>query len=82
MSPNQSGAGGQRRLSARHYEILVRGPIGPAMLGAFPMLTARRRGSNTCLAGSLADGAALYGLIHQLEALGLELLELRSELLP
>jgi hypothetical protein len=52
------------------------------MLGAFPMLTARRRGSDTCLAGSLADGAALYGVIHQLEALGLELLELRSELPP
>ena len=28
--------------------------------------------------GTLADQSALYGVIHQLEALGLEVLEIRS----
>jgi len=63
---------------ARHYEIRVRGPIGPTMLQAFPTLTARSRGEDTMLSGTLADQCALYGVIHQLEALGLELLEIRS----
>ena len=30
------------------------------------------------LSGSLPDQSALYGVIHELEALGLELLEIRS----
>jgi hypothetical protein len=61
----------------RHYEIRVRGPIGPMMLVAFPELTARKRGKDTVLCGSLHDQSALYGVLHQLEALGLELLEVR-----
>jgi hypothetical protein len=48
------------------------------MLQAFPTLTARRRGEDTVLSGTLADQPALYGVIHQLEALGLQLLEIRS----
>jgi hypothetical protein len=59
------------------YEIRVRGPIGPTMMQAFPALTATRSGHDTVLTGSLADQCALYGVIYQLEALGLELLEIR-----
>ena len=59
------------------YEIRVRGPIGPTIMQAFPTLTATRSGHDTLLAGSLPDQAALYGMIHQLEALGLQLLEIR-----
>lgn len=61
------------------YEVRVRGPIGPTILEAFPLLSARRAGTDTVLAGRLPDQSALYGLIHQLEALGLELLEVRSQ---
>ena len=61
----------------QYREIRVRGPIGPTMLEAFPTLTARRVGEDTLLCGPIADQSALYGVIHQLEALGLELLELR-----
>jgi hypothetical protein len=61
----------------RYYEIRVRGPIGPTMLAAFPELTARKRREDTVLCGSLHDQSALYGVLHQLEALGLELLEVR-----
>ena len=63
---------------SRHYEIRIRGAIGPTLLEAFPELRARRAGPDTVLSGPLADPSALYGVIHQIEALALELLEVRS----
>jgi monoterpene epsilon-lactone hydrolase len=63
----------------RCYEIRVRRPIGPTMLAAFPEFTASKRGEDTVLCGSLHDQSALYGVLHQLEALGLELLEVRCQ---
>jgi hypothetical protein len=59
------------------YEIRVRGPIGPTMMQAFPTLAASRSGQDTLLVGSIPDQSALYGVIHQLEALGLQLLGIR-----
>jgi hypothetical protein len=59
------------------YEIRIRGWLGETLLGAFPGLRARTQGTDTVLTGQLADQAALYGVLAQLEALGLELLELR-----
>ena len=59
------------------YEIRVRGLLDGILLGAFPDLRAQMRGTETVLTGPLADQAALYGLLAQLEALGLELLEVR-----
>ena len=61
----------------RYYEIHVRGPIGPTIMQAFPTLTATRSGRDTLLTGSLPDQSALYGVINQLETLGLQLLEIR-----
>ena len=61
----------------RRYEIRVRGPIGPTLMQAFPTLSAACSGQDTLLTGSLPDQCALYGVIHQLEALSLELLEIR-----
>jgi hypothetical protein len=61
----------------RHnYEIRVRGHLGPTMLRAFPGLAAQTRDGDTLLSGDLPDQAALYGVLYQIEALGLELLEL------
>jgi hypothetical protein len=59
------------------YEIRVRGQLGGMLLGAFPDLHAQAHGTETVLTGPLADQAALYGLLAQMEALGLELLEVR-----
>ncbi len=59
------------------YEIRVRGLLGGMLLGAFPDLHAQAHGTETVLTGPLADQAALYGLLAQIEALGLELLEVR-----
>jgi uncharacterized protein YbjT (DUF2867 family) len=63
---------------SRQYQIRIRGPIGRTLLEAFPELRARRSGPDTVLSGLLADQSALYGVIHQIEALALELLEVRS----
>ncbi len=60
-----------------NYQIRVRGRLGPRMCAAFPALRAQAQGEDTVLTGSLADQAALYGALAQLEALGLELLEVK-----
>jgi hypothetical protein len=75
MAANGRATGGRQQ---RRYEIRVRGPIGPTMMQAFPTLAAGRSGQDTLLVGSIPDQSALYGVIHQLEALGLQLLEIRS----
>jgi hypothetical protein len=36
------------------------------------------RGGETVLTGSLEDSSAVYGVLAQIEALGLELIELRQ----
>jgi hypothetical protein len=61
----------------QQYAISVRGHLGKTMLSAFPALQAHTRGGDTVLTGTLPDQAALYGVLAQIEALGLELLELR-----
>jgi hypothetical protein len=59
------------------YEVRVRGQLGGMLLGAFPDLLAQAHGTETVLTGPLTDQAALFGLLAQIEALGLELLEVR-----
>jgi hypothetical protein len=59
------------------YEIRVRGHLGAAVLRAFPALHAETRGGDTLLRGAALDQAALYGVLGQAEALGLELIEVR-----
>ena len=59
------------------YRICVRGRLGETIRSAFPALQARASGGDTVLTGPLADRAALYGVLAQLEALGLELVEVR-----
>jgi hypothetical protein len=62
---------------ARQYEIWVRGHLGETMRSAFPALRAEPRGDDTVLAGAIQDQAALHGVLAEIEALGLELLEVR-----
>lgn len=44
---------------------------------AFPALRADTCGDETVLTGMLADAAALYGVLAELEALSIELIEVR-----
>ena len=60
------------------YQIRVRGRLGRTMRTAFADLDAQAQGEDTVLTGAL-DQAALYGVLTQLEALGLELLDVRRE---
>lgn len=66
-----------RLAKAARYEIRVRGVLGETLLSAFPDLEAEARTADTVLAGRLPDQAALHGVLARIEALGLELLEVR-----
>jgi hypothetical protein len=59
------------------YEVCVRGRLGNTLRAAFPAFQAQVRGHDTLLTGELHDHTALYRVLAQIEALGLELLELR-----
>jgi hypothetical protein len=59
----------------QRYRIRVRGRLGETMQIAFPGLDAQTTGADTELTGPLPDRAALYGVLAEIEALGLELLE-------
>jgi hypothetical protein len=60
------------------YAIRIRGRLGATVLSAFPSMVCELRGGETVLTGPLEDRSALFGVIGQIEALGLELLELRQ----
>jgi hypothetical protein len=62
--------------SAR-YAIRIRGHLGATVLSAFPALVPRWRGADTVLTG-LLDRSALYGVLAQIEALGLDLVEIHQ----
>lgn len=62
--------------SAR-YTIRINGHLGATMLSAFPALASQLHGAETVLTGVL-DRSALYGVLHEIEALGLDLLEVRQ----
>ena len=65
------------RAQAAITTLSVRGLLSETLLAAFPTLSAEAHGAETVLAGTLADQAALYGVIAQIEPLGLELIEVR-----
>ena len=58
------------------YVIRIRGRLGATVLFAFPALVPRHHGADTVLTG-LLDRSALYGVLAEIEALGLDLLEVR-----
>ena len=58
-----------------HYQVRVRGRLSETILVAFPDLRVLMLGPETVLAGELSDQAALFGVLHRIEELGLELLE-------
>jgi hypothetical protein len=60
------------------YAIRIKGRLGATALSAFPLMVAEARSGETVLTGSLEDPAALFGVLAQIEALGLELLEVRQ----
>jgi hypothetical protein len=59
------------------YLIRINGHLGVTVLCAFPALAPHHHGAHTVLTG-LLDRSALYGVLSEIEALGLDLLELRK----
>ena len=60
------------------YAIRIRGRLGATALSAFPSMVSELKVSETVLTGLIEDRSALFGVVGQIEALGLELLELRQ----
>ena len=58
------------------YAIRIHGHLGATVLSAFPALVSQRHGADTVLTG-LLDRSALYGVLAEIEALGLDLVEIR-----
>ena len=59
------------------YLIRINGHLGATALSAFPALAPSHHGACTVLTG-LLDRSALYGVLAEIEALGLDLLEVRQ----
>jgi hypothetical protein len=59
------------------YAIRIRGHLGATVLSAFPALVPRHQGADTVLTG-LLDRSALYGVLAEVEALALDLVEIRQ----
>jgi hypothetical protein len=59
------------------YMLRIKGHLGATVLSAFPAMTPRRHGAHTVLTG-LLDRSALYGVLAEIDALGLDLLEIRQ----
>jgi hypothetical protein len=60
------------------YTIRIEGQLGPTALSAFPTMVPELKGGETVLTGLLEDRSAVFGVLEQIDALGLELLELRK----
>jgi hypothetical protein len=69
--------GAQRAPWPRQYQIRVHGRLGETIRSAFPALQVRAEDGDTVLTGVLVDQAALYGVLAEAEALGVELIEVR-----
>lgn len=59
------------------YTIRIKGRLGPTALSAFPTLESAVQCGETVLTGPVEDRSALFGVLGQIEALGLELIEVR-----
>jgi hypothetical protein len=60
------------------YTIRIKGRLGATALSAFPAMVSELIDGETVLTGLLEDQSAVFGVIAQIEALGLELVELRQ----
>jgi hypothetical protein len=59
------------------YQIRVRGRVTAALLESFEGMESEVEPVETVLHGPVEDQAALHGVIHLVNALGLELVEVR-----
>jgi hypothetical protein len=78
MPPHRARAEGSVVEPApRLYTIRLDGHLGATARSAFPTMVAQENGPDTILTGLLEDRSALFATLAEIEALGLELSELR-----
>jgi hypothetical protein len=69
---------GQRvQVRTASYEIHIKGRVSEQLLAAFEGMDATVESAQTVLRGPVRDQAALHGLLDRIQALGLELVEVR-----
>ena len=73
---------GEAVVESSRYEFRIRGRLGERLLSSFGGFDAEVIPSETILRGSVEDQAALHGVLQQIEALGLELVEVRQVATP
>jgi hypothetical protein len=62
------------------YRVEIAGGLPAGATAEFPGMSIRDDSRTTALVGVITDGAALYGLVARLEALGVVLVSLQPEL--
>jgi hypothetical protein len=65
------------RMDPALYAIRINGHLGAMLQSAFPAMVTQHQGPVTVLTGVM-DQPALYGVLAEIEALGLDLLEVRQ----
>jgi len=60
------------------YAIRIKGRLAATALSALPSMAYQLMRSETVLTGWLEDRSALFGVLAQIEGVGLELLEVRQ----
>jgi hypothetical protein len=64
-------------MPATGYEIRVKGRMSDTLTNAFEDFTSAVKPAETVMRGNIRDQAELHGLLERIQALGLELIEVR-----
>jgi len=74
-----TAAPGSALRSRQPFRVLLAGPVDPSYRPVgLPSMVSELKGGETVLTGLREDRSALFGVLAQIEALSLELLELRQ----
>jgi hypothetical protein len=64
-------------MAAPRYEFRIRGRLSDTLLARFDPLESEVERVHTVLRGRMRDQAELHGVIERMQAVGLELIEIR-----
>jgi hypothetical protein len=66
-----------RSVASSGYEIRIKGRLSHTVTGVFEDFTASVKPAETTLRGQVRDQSELHDLLEQIQALGLELIEVK-----
>jgi hypothetical protein len=69
-------------MSGPTYEVRVAGPLPPGVLEDLQDVEVAAQEVRTVVSGQFEDQAALYGFLHRLRDLGLDVVEVRRVVVP